>query len=938
MMNLEIFNLHIIPAYPGHFFIYVLDSNGESVHPQYWKTQLFLWHEESFHGAFIEETEMKAKELIGIQVDSYTLLTLLGHEQFSSLIEWNWCEPGDALVAVAPPMLEAIHEGKWLPTFTDDTEESFLWKVPELVWDEFAPTFWSQPFHGETMQEFVSTFYHQALTSHLQQGMEGETLAEKLKQLKESPLTAAELESYFDETRWSEWTEMADNVLPFSIGLRLTEPDEDDEPWLLETVLRDVKKPEKVYSLSKLPKRWADYLPMIELEQERWQKLFPWLKTERGLTKELDEASAWDFLTDASGKLIALGIEILLPSWWEAMREANLAVKAKVKQSGTNYRPSFVGLDAMLDFDWRLSMNGTDFSEDEFQTLVNDQRRLIKIRGRWVKLDPKMIAHIQALMKQAKQEGLRVQDIFSLSQEEDEQPTEDDFFDPRAFAQIKIELNQSLKKMLRQLNGISEIPETSVPKKLQGELRPYQQLGLNWLTFLRQFGFGACLADDMGLGKTIQLIAYLLHVKKTDKKKAPALIICPTSVLGNWQRELERFAPDLKVTLHYGGSRPKGADFTEEVQEADVILTSYGLTHLDFDEFSSIEWSTIALDEAQNIKNAETKQSRAIRKLQGRHHIALTGTPMENRLSELWSLFDFINHGYLGTFGQFQKKYIVPIEKDNDEGKIRELQQLIKPFLLRRTKKDPEVELNLPDKLEQKEYCALTPEQAALYEDLVQDTFSKIEALSSFERKGLILQMLNKLKQLCNHPALYLKEELPSNVATRSNKMGTLLELADAIMETGEGCIIFTQYLGMGEMIRSVLQERFGIQVPFLNGSMPKAQRDDYVARFQNGEFPFFLLSLKAGGTGLNLTAANHVIHYDRWWNPAVENQATDRAYRIGQNRFVHVHKFITTGTLEEKIDLMLEKKQALNEEIIRSDQWVTELSNDDLHNLLALA
>ncbi|MEK3888484.1 DEAD/DEAH box helicase [Bacillus sp. FSL K6-3431] len=937
-MNLDIFNLHIIPLSTGEFILYVLDDHSNLIEPAEWKPQLFLWHEESFHGAFIEETPLPLDGGTGIQVDSYTLLTLLGHENFSSLIDWNWCEPGDALLAVASPMLEAIQEGKWLPIFTDDTEEAFLWKVPDIVWDEFAPSFWSQPFHKDTMKEFVSTFYHNALSSHLQQGMEGETLTEKLKMLKESPLTAAELESYFDEARWSEWTEMSENNLPFSIGLRLTEPDEDDQPWILETVLRDLKKPDKVHTLTKLPKRWDSYLPMIEAEQERWQRLFPWLKTDNGLTHELDEPSAWDFLTDASGKLIALGFEILLPSWWEAMREANMAVKARVKQSGTNYRPSFVGLNAMLDFDWRLSMNGTDFSEDEFQELVDDQRRLIKIRGRWVKLDPKMIAHIQGLMQQAKKEGLRVQDIFSLGLEEDEQSIEEDLFDPRAFAQVKIELNQSLKKMLRQLNGITEIPETPVPKELVGELRPYQQLGLNWLAFLRQFGFGACLADDMGLGKTIQLIAYLLHVKKINPKKAPALIICPTSVLGNWQRELERFAPDLNVVLHYGSTRPKGDDFSKTVQKADVVLTSFGLTHLDFDEFDSIDWSTIALDEAQNIKNAETKQSRAIRKLKGQHHIALTGTPMENRLSELWSLFDFINHGYLGTFGQFQKKYIASIEKDSDEAKIRELQQLIKPFLLRRTKKDPEVELNLPDKLEQKEYCSLTAEQAALYEDLVQDTFSKIETLSSFERKGLILQMLNKLKQLCNHPALYLKEEGPSDVEMRSNKMGTLIELADSIMEAGEGCIIFTQYLGMGEMIRTVLQERFDIQVPFLNGSMPKAQRDNYVARFQNGEFPFFLLSLKAGGTGLNLTAANHVIHYDRWWNPAVENQATDRAYRIGQNRFVHVHKFISTGTLEEKIDLMLEKKQSLNDEIIKSDQWVTELSNDELHSLLALA
>lgn len=939
MMNLETIQLHVIPLDTGSFFIYASDNESDPIDPAVWKQQLFLWHEESFFGSFIEAKERD--HLTGVELNSCELSTLLGNERFSSLISWHWDEQGDALLAVSSVILEAIHSGKWLPQFTDDEDSSFTWKVPNMIWDEFTTDFWEQPFHGQSMDQFVTTFFHQALSIYLEQGYEDSSLTKKIVLLKNSPLSAEELDAYFDEERWQEWAGITENDMPFTLGIRLSEPEEDQDPWILETVLRDVKNPDRIIPLSehkRFPKKWFPFLDFVYAEEDRWVKLFPWLKGENGLTRELDEPLAWNFLTDASEKLLALGVEILLPSWWEAMRAANMTVRARIKQTGTNYRPSFVGLDSMLNFDWRLSMNGADLSEDEFQSLVQEQRKLVKIRGQWVKLDPKMIAHIQALMAQAKKEGLRVQDIFTLSEDDENAPTNLDEFDPRAFAQIKIELNQSLKKMLRQLNTVSEIPIINVPGSLSGELRPYQQLGLNWLVFLRQYGFGACLADDMGLGKTIQLISYLLHVKESGENNTPALIICPTSVLGNWQRELERFAPSLNVVLHYGPNRAKEDTFIEMTKNADIVLTSYGLSHLDSEEFLSIKWSTIALDEAQNIKNAETKQSRAIRKFKGTHHIALTGTPMENRLSELWSIFDFINHGYLGTFGQFQKKYILPIERDNSEAKIRELQKLIRPFLLRRTKKDPEVELNLPDKLEQKEYCSLTAEQAALYEDLIQDTFGKIESLSVFERKGLILQMLSRLKQLCNHPALYLKEAVPENIVERSNKLGTLVELADSIMETKEACIIFTQYIGMGEMIRSILEKRYGITVPFLNGSMPKAQRDHYVTRFQGGDFPFFLLSLKAGGTGLNLTAANHVIHYDRWWNPAVENQATDRAYRIGQNRFVHVHKFITTGTLEERIDLMLEKKQALNEEIIRSDQWVTELSNEELHSLLALA
>lgn len=672
-------------------------------------------------------------------------------------------------------------------------------------------------------------------------------------------------------------------------------------------------------------------------------KMMPILRDVDGsLHTALGEHDAWDFLSVLSEKLIDLDIEILLPSWWEAMKDAQVLVKAKLKNTDTSYRPSFVGLNAMLDFDWRLSMNGVNLSEDDFNQLVDNQRRLVKIRGQWMKLDPAMIRRIQQMMTKAKQEGISIQDMLEQElvprdSDESELEPDDDEHDPYKYAKIQLELNRSMKKMIHQLTNVSSIPLTETPDAFIGELRPYQQLGMSWMLFLRKFGFGACLADDMGLGKTVQLITYLQHVKEAEKPETPSLIVAPTSVLGNWQRELEKFAPDLKVHLHYGPTRTKGEQFAKEIKGIDVVLTSYGLSHIDFEELSEVVWTSISLDEAQNIKNANTKQSRAIRKLSGKHHIALTGTPMENRLSELWSIFDFLNHGYLGGFTQYQKNYIAPIEKDESEEKVKELQAKIKPFLLRRTKKDPEVELNLPEKLEQKEYCHLTTEQAALYEQLVKDTLAKIETLSGFERKGLILQMLNQLKQLCNHPALYLKEPDPKSILSRSEKMQKLKDIVETALESGEACLIFTQYISMGEMIQEVMKEEFNVDVPFLNGSMAKGKRDELVEKFQNGNFPVFLLSLKAGGTGLNLTAANHVVHYDRWWNPAVENQATDRAYRIGQQRFVHVHKLVSSGTLEEKIDAMLTKKQALNDEIIRSDQWVTELSDHDLESLLVL-
>ena len=593
-----------------------------------------------------------------------------------------------------------------------------------------------------------------------------------------------------------------------------------------------------------------------------------------------------------------------------------------------------------MDFDWRISMNGAELSEEEFNTLVENKRRLIYVNGQWVKLDPSLIRHIQKIMKTAEKNGISVSDVLFQELSEEEIAEDEDL---QELMKIQFVLNQDLKKMIASLREIKEIPMKETPAALQGDLRPYQLQGLSWLLFLRHYGFGACLADDMGLGKTIQVISYLLSIGENPVEDAPgiktntSLIICPTSVLGNWQKELERFAPSLKVGLYYGSQRAKGDEFIEFANDYDVVLTSYGMTHIDLEHLEEVYWNSIIIDEAQNIKNAGTKQSRSVRKLKGYHHIALTGTPMENRLSELWAIFDFINKGYLGSLKTFQDRFVTSIERDGEKSKIKELQNIIQPFLLRRTKRDKEVALNLPDKVEQKEFVPLTSEQASLYEQHIKDTFSKIDSLNGFERKGLILQMIGKLKQLCNHPGLYLKEENIDHVRVRSGKLDKLLELVDAVIEQEESCLIFTQYIGMGEMIQDVLQQTYGHEVPFLNGSLGKKQRDSMIEDFQNGKFPIFLLSLKAGGTGLNLTAANHVIHFDRWWNPAVENQATDRAYRIGQNRFVHVHKLICTGTLEEKIDKMIDQKQALNDEIITGENWITELSDDELKDLVAL-
>ena len=1056
MLKTRFIKLFVFGWSEGRYRVAVQDERGRFLPFLVWKDIVFSRHEESFFGTMLEDVTVDGVE--SVVLSGWGLVSLFGREAFNHFIEWDWSEDAEIVLAASGALYEGIVEKDWHPDFSAWEHAGFRWRLPERVVSEFDPSFWEQEVEGLVRVDDVggaaadlgrredgdgvgkassaiSQLYNDALDTYLTRNPSmKELFGPKLDFLKKQNLSGRELARYFDEDRWLEWVGIRESDAPFTIGLRLDEPEDGEGDWTLEVFLRDKKNVDRFFGLNEVPGRWRPHLGLVADEEKRWVRLIPWLGDEdeaglrpavggsvaaegltagpgessavvgltagpsessvvSGLTAEpgesgaaaslaagpsepdtaplksgLSEEEAWMFLTEASETLVALNVEILLPSWWQAMKTANLKVKAALKGTGS-HRPSFVGLQAMLDFNWRFSMNGVDLSEDEFNRLVEEKRRLVYIRGRWVKLDPQFIRQIQDLMKRAEKEGLHVRDL--LEQELVAEPaSEEELENPGAFARIQIELNRQWKQMIKQLSEVKEIPTEPVPDGLNGELRPYQQLGMSWLWFLRQYGFGACLADDMGLGKTVQLIAYLLMVKDRENvdaaevemasgadestgkkrrsqkvsedapKKVPvqaSLIICPTSVLGNWQKELERFAPEMNVYLHYGSGRVKGDDFAEKVRNADVVLTSYGLSHMDTEEFDRFFWSTIAIDEAQNIKNPGTKQSRAVRRLRGRHHIALTGTPMENRLSELWSIFDFTNHGYLGSIGQFQKKFVIPIEKDESKDKVRDLQALIRPFLLRRTKKDEEVALNLPDKQEQKEYCPLTAEQASLYEQLVKDTFAQIETLSGFERKGLILQMLSRLKQLCNHPALYLKEKAMTHLLERSNKMEKLVELIEAVLDQEESALIFTQYIGMGEMIRALVKRKFGVDVPFLNGSVPKAQRDTMIDRFQNREFPVFLLSLKAGGTGLNLTAANHVIHYDRWWNPAVENQATDRAYRIGQQRFVHVHKLICTGTLEEKIDAMLEKKQFLNDQIIQSENWITELSTDELRDLVFL-
>ena len=735
------------------------------------------------------------------------------------------------------------------------------------------------------------------------------------------------------------------------VALRLSEPEENEENWLLETVLISANAAKhwtpassklKLPILDALPKKWSAIANDIEELQKQIVDLIQ-LNAESAqfIHTQFNDQEVREFLRLELTKLQALGFDVILPAWLKELRQSKMRVRVSANNQSAR---SVAGLDDILTFKWQFSMNGEEISAEAFQKLVAEKREFVRIGTEWFRIDAEWLNEMRELMEQAKEENWTVRDLlFRELPETLTAPIENDLEDDaeRDDPLFAFEMQQSLETYIEQLQNKKGLPKVAVPAKLHAELRPYQQEGFEWLVFMRDQKFGACLADDMGLGKTVQLITYMLHTVSVLQIDKPTLIVCPTSVVGNWQKELARFAPDLEVYTHYGPRRLKGTDLTSFIatQRPHVILSTYGTVTQDADDLQLIDWATVALDEAQNIKNMQTLQSRAIRKLKGEHHIALTGTPVENRLSELWAIFDFIHKGYLGSFTRFTENFITPIEREESESHKRVLRMKIRPFLLRRSKRDPELQLNLPDKQESLEFCALTPEQAAHYEGYIQDTLATLEELTGFEKKGRILKMLNKLKQLCNHPALFLKEpfEEANAMVSRSVKLKRIVEMTKEIIDNGEQCLIFTQYIGMGNLIQHCLTELYNVEVPFLTGSMPKNQRDNLVDQFQAGEFPVFLLSLKAGGTGLNLTAATHVLHADRWWNPAVENQATDRAYRIGQTQFVQVHKFVTIGTIEEKIDKMIAMKSALSEELIQSSKWLTELDDTELMDLLVL-
>jgi len=642
----------------------------------------------------------------------------------------------------------------------------------------------------------------------------------------------------------------------------------------------------------------------------------------------VDEAYA--FLREVGALLKGSGFGVLVPPWWDKPG-ARLGVRAKAKVIANIVGSGILNLDSLVEFDWELALGDQSLTREEFERLAALKMPLVQVRGQWVLLQPDQIeAAIAFWEKKRKLVEISLGEALALvlgaSGEVEGLPLH------------SIATSGWLDELLQELRAGDRLAELRPPDGFVGQMRPYQVRGYSWLTFLRKWGLGACLADDMGLGKTIQAIALLLHERLRDGI-GPALVICPTSVVGNWKREVQRFAPGLRVMIHHGGDRASGEELVAAAAEHDVIISTYGLARRDVDDLAQVRWSDVILDEAQNIKNPQAKQTQAVRRLPAANRIALTGTPVENRLSELWSIMHFLNPGFLGSQAGFRRDFALPIERYQDREATERLKGLVGPFILRRVKTDPRIIQDLPEKLEMKVYCNLTAEQATLYEAVVNESLERIQsAEEGIERRGVVLGALTRLKQVCNHPAQFLGDG--SALPGRSGKLDRLGEMLEEALSVGDRALIFTQFAEMGHMLRAHLQTLFGVEVLFLHGGTPQKQRERMVARFQQERDgpPLFLLSLKAGGTGLNLTAANHVFHYDRWWNPAVEEQATDRAFRIGQTRDVQVHKFLCAGTLEERIDELIESKKVLAASVIGAGEaWLTELSTDQLRDLMSL-
>lgn len=670
------------------------------------------------------------------------------------------------------------------------------------------------------------------------------------------------------------------------------------------------------------PRARADALLALRRAARAWTPLTPLLSAAVPDSLELADDEITELLGEGTRLLAGAGVDV----HWPRQLARGLTARAVIgppddaqDPAGTESdTPSFLSADALLAFNWWFALGDQQLTRQELDRLAEANRPMVRLRDQWVLVDPEEVRRARA------QQDRKVTPIDALGAALTGSTEIDGLrVDVHATGWLS-----TLRERLAEPEGQDPVGQ---PAALAATLRDYQLRGLAWLARMTSLGLGGCLADDMGLGKTITLIALHLHRQSDPSAAGPTLVVCPTSLMGNWQREIERFAPGVPVRRFHGSSR-----HLEGLADGEFVLTTYGTMRLDAPRLAEVAWGMVVADEAQHVKNPYSATARQLRGIGARARVALTGTPVENNLSELWAILDWTTPGLLGRLGTFRAQYARAVEGGQDPAAAERLARLVRPFLLRRRKSDPGIAPELPPKTETDRAVSLTQEQVGLYEAVVRESLAEISGADHMARRGLIVKLLTGLKQICNHPAQFLKEERP-RIGGRSGKLELLDELLDTILSEGAGVLVFTQYVRMARLIERHLSTR-GVSSQFLHGGTPVREREAMVRRFQDGEIPVFLLSLKAAGTGLNLTRAEHVVHYDRWWNPAVEAQATDRAYRIGQTRPVQVHRLIAEGTIEDRIADMLLRKRELADAVLGSGEAaLTELSDAELADLVEL-
>jgi len=771
-----------------------------------------------------------------------------------------------------------------------------------------------------------------------------------LEQQTDKPIkTASKVPEEFQQ--WHQWQQkflQSQQKSVLQLGFQLDEADaEHIDNWRLNFILCSHKDPSFKLNLVDFwfeGDRYQELLSQLfgdNIEQQvlvnlaHAARIYPklWLGMETAEPSDLmlSLEDAFGFLQESAWILEAAGFRVIIPARLtpKGRRRAKMRLRSgdKKKGSSTASAKSYLSFDSLSDYHYEFAMGDETVSPEEWQQLVDMKTPLVNFRGQWMQLDREKMQEMLAFWQQQKDnpDTLSVQELLRKLAEEGDS--------------LEFDKNDMLADMLAKLNDSSQFSLIENPTQLKAQLRDYQKRGVSWLRYLETLGLNGCLADDMGLGKTMQVIATLI-LEKQEKQTEPTLLIAPTSVIGNWEKEVQKFAPHLKTLIHHGSQREKDPkEFSKLCSEQDMIITSYTLARKDSPLLTSVDWHRVVLDEAQNIKNPKSAQTKAILKLKANHRLALTGTPVENRLMDLWSIFNFLNPDYLGKQAQFRKNYELPIQRNNDAIKSTVLKQLIQPFILRRLKTDKNIIKDLPDKVESKQYCNLSKEQASLYQAVVKDVEEQLEEKQGIERQGLMLSTLMKLKQICNHPMQFLQDGSAFS-SERSHKLERISDMLAEAVDEGDSVLVFTQFTEIGEQLVQYLNKEKHYPTHYIHGGVSRKKREQMIEDFQDPDSPpsVFVLSLKAGGVGITLTRANHVFHFDRWWNPAVENQATDRAFRIGQKKNVFVHKFITLGTLEERIDQMIDDKQKMADSIVGNDEsWLTKLDNQAFKELIAL-